>query len=403
MDKLNIKDSAVYFWMNQEISFHPKEASEALAVPFSQALYNMQGEPSLPRINRVIAFLGKNATEENSMKIWAIMNATGKSKTAIDSLEQVILASYPNGNLAKAKAFKEFNFERDFNKKIELGKAFLKQFPYKETELRFNEKHYINYTSVYLSIALQGVIKKDFSPLVALSTELPFNSLATIYYKCIEIAHKRKDVDDQTLLEPSMALMKRMESFKNQRPAEYWFLSPYEWSLEYDKIFFQNVALSQINILRNTGHFEEALTLANRSQAFYNFKSAMLNNEQALLLDYFKKYDLLQEVLVKSMHENQSSPEMLDLLKKEYIRAKGSDAGFEGYASGLKNPELASKELKDLQEIMINKVMPDWTMKDGSGKTVKFKELRGKTIVMDFWATWCVPCKASFPGMKLLY
>ena len=35
------------------------------------------------------------------------------------------------------------------------------------------------------------------------------------------------------------------------------------------------------------------MDLANRAQKYFMFKSAMLNNEQALLLDHFKKYDLL--------------------------------------------------------------------------------------------------------------
>jgi hypothetical protein len=46
---------------------------------------------------------------------------------------------------------------------------------------------------------------------------------------------------------------------------------------------------------------------------------------------------------------------MLDLLKKDYIRARGSENGFDTYVSGLKNPELASKELDELKSIMINK------------------------------------------------
>ena len=45
---------------------------------------------------------------------------------------------------------------------------------------------------------------------------------------------------------------------------------------------------------------------------------------------------------------------------------------------------------------------PDFTWKDASGKTVSFDSYRGRVTIVNFWATWCVPCKKEIPDLIAL-
>ncbi|MBI5285146.1 MAG: TlpA family protein disulfide reductase [Chloroflexi bacterium] len=52
---------------------------------------------------------------------------------------------------------------------------------------------------------------------------------------------------------------------------------------------------------------------------------------------------------------------------------------------------------------IIKQPAPDFALLDADGNAVKLSDLRGKVVWVNFWATWCVPCKKELPDIQRLY
>lgn len=299
----------------------------------------------------------------------------------------------------KAKAYLAAYMERDPVKAGQLAEQFLKDYPQEKTDSEKDKAENIQYLRIYITAITkyQGQMEdkiKEYLPL------MPYSSVSELYYREVTLQNMHKLVTPEKLVGRSKLLLDRLLFFQGKKPAELKDKSDEEWNKSFEFNYYASV-LTHINILRQIGNTKDGIPYAEEGISHYGYKIADLNEDYVLLLDQAGLTARAEKAIEASMKANQSTPAMLDILKRNYLAKKNDPLGFDAYVESLKSAEGKTMLRDEIAKGMVNRQIPGFKMYDGNGKLVDVKSLKGKVVVLDFFASWCTPCKAAFPGMKM--